>query len=115
MCRPDSVQSENGENRSIDAPLLLRAEMPGQISESIDVDGSHLLDEDSCFSALDLNLGSERCPASARRRGRDQNHRAGEERIRLNDHPEPLAMLFVADPFGQPEVENVTPTHEGSP
>jgi hypothetical protein len=76
-----SGQPEDGENGSIDSPLLLGAEMPCKIAESIDVDGSHLLDQDSGFSATDLDLRSERCAASTGRRGRDQNHRSGEERI----------------------------------
>lgn len=41
------VQPENGEQSSIDAPLLFRCEMSGQVTESVDIDRTHLLDEDT--------------------------------------------------------------------
>jgi hypothetical protein len=89
--------------------------MAGELSEAIDIDGTHLLHQHSGLGAFDFDLRSKgRSPGTGRRRCHQDNG-PGEESVRLNDHAIAFANLFVADAFGKPEIEDVTPPHEGSP
>ena len=54
------VSSENGEQGSVDTPLLFRREVSGQVSQSADIDGPNLFDKDPGRSAINLDLGAER-------------------------------------------------------
>lgn len=55
--------------------------MACDVSEAIDVDGAHLLDQDFGFGAFDFDLGSKGCSSGTGRRGRNQNYGTGEECI----------------------------------
>lgn len=89
--------------------------MAGNVSKPIDVDCAHLLHEDLGRGAFDFDFGSKGRRSSTRGRGCDQDYRAGEERIRLNDHAVPFPVLLVTSALGEPEIEYVTPTHADSP
>jgi hypothetical protein len=89
------VQSKNGEECSVNAPLLFWGDMPGQVAESVDVDRADLFDKDTSRRPIDLDLRPERCwPCAPRGRGH-QNDRPGKERIRLHDDTEALSLLFM--------------------
>jgi hypothetical protein len=110
-----SVQSQNGQDRGVHAPLLLGADTPGRTPEAPDVNGSHLFHENSRLDAFDLDLGSERGASCARGRGSDQDKGSGEKGIGLDNHPVALPVLFVSGAFGKPKPEDVTPAHADSP
>lgn len=110
-----SVQSENGEQSGVDAPLLFRAEMAGEVTEAMDVDCSDLLDEHPRRGAIDIDFGAEGCRSGAGRRGSDQHDRPREEGVGLHDDTESTSSLLMSHPPGEPEGEDVTPTHGGSP
>jgi hypothetical protein len=115
MARIESIQAENREDGSINAPLLLGAEMAGQVSKPADVDGAHLFHQDLGFDAFDLDLGSEGRSSCTHRRGCDQNHRPGEERVRLDDNAISFSKLLMPNAPGKSKTEDVTPAHAGSP
>lgn len=54
-----SVQAKNDKNRCIDAPLFLGAETSSEVTEAIDADRPHLLNEHVGDGAIDFDLGSE--------------------------------------------------------
>ena len=54
-----SAESEDGEQSCVDSPLFFRCEMAGEVTESLKVHGTDLLDEDACGGALDVDHGSE--------------------------------------------------------
>lgn len=110
-----SVQAENCEDCSVDAPLFLGAEMACDVSETTDVDGAHLFDQDFGLGALHFDFGSKGRWSCASGRRRNQDNGAGEKCIRLDDHAVALPVLFVPDALGESKIENVTPSHAGSP
>lgn len=57
-----SVQSENCEDCSVDAPSFLGAEMARYVSEATDVDGADLFDQDFGLGALHFHSGSKGQP-----------------------------------------------------
>jgi len=79
--RRGSVETEYGEQGSVDTPLLFRREMAGKLAKALDVDGTYLLNEHTSGRATDLDLGPERRRLGARRRGGYQHDRASEEGI----------------------------------
>lgn len=89
--------------------------MACDVSEATDVDGTHLLDQDSGLGAFDFDFGSEGCPSGTDRGGCNQDLGAGEECIGLNDHAIPFPVLFVPDASGNSEAEDVTLSHADFP
>jgi hypothetical protein len=89
--------------------------MARELTEAIDIDGTHLLHQDSGLGAFDSDFGPKgRSPGTGRRR-RHQDDGPGEQGVGLNDHAIAFALLFVTAAFGKPKLEDVTPPHEGSP
>ena len=109
------IQTEHGEEGSVHAPLLFRGEMSSQISKPVDIDSTDLLDENSGRRPIDINLRSERCRLGPPRCWSHEDDRPGKKHIRLHDDTEALPLLFVTYPLGEPQGENVTPLHGGSP
>ena len=107
--------SENGEQSGIHAPLLLRCEMTGKVTEALDVDGTDLFDENASSGAVDVDPWPEGRRPGARRRRRNQHDRTRQESVGLHDDTEAKPSLLVSHTFGQPESEDVTPTHGDSP
>ena len=110
-----SVESEDGEQSCIDSPLFFRCQVPGEVTESLPVHGTDLLDEDASGCAVDVYLGAERRWFGAGGCGRHQHDRPWEEDVGLHDDAEARATLFVANASGESQSEDVTPAHEGSP
>lgn len=75
--------------------------MVWDVSETRDVDGAHLFDQDFGLGALDFDFGSKGRWSCGGGRRRNQDHGAGEEGIRLNDHALALPVLFVPDALGE--------------
>ena len=109
------VQSENGEESSVDAPLFFWCEMAGQDSESIDIDSTDVFDKNPSRCPIDLDLGSERCWFGAPGSRGDQNDGPGKKRVRLHDDSEAFPLLFMTHTLVEAEVKYVTPLHGGSP
>lgn len=99
--RRPSIQPENSEQGSVDAPLLFGCEVSSEVSESVEVDSAYLFDEHPGRGAIDLNVGSERRRLGPRRRGSYQHDRTRKKRVRLYDDTEPSSVLFVASSFGE--------------
>jgi hypothetical protein len=74
-----------------------------------------LFDEDPGGLALDVNFGTERSRTCAAGSWRHQNHRTRQEFVGLDDNAEAVAVLLVADAFGDPEPMDVTPEHAATP
>ena len=89
--------------------------MAGEIAETSNVDGTHLLDKHTGLHTRDVYLGPERSRSSADRRGGYEHHRTRQEGVGLHDDPESPSVLFVARAFGEAQGEDVTPTHAGPP
>lgn len=54
------TKAENGAERFVDAPLLLRRDPPDEITKSAGIDCSHLFDKHPCRLAEQVDLGAER-------------------------------------------------------
>jgi hypothetical protein len=54
---------------SVDAPLLVGREMTGEVTQTLDVDGTDLLDEHVSRGAIDVDLGPEGRRFGSGRRG----------------------------------------------
>ena len=67
------IESENGEQCRVDAPLLFGGQMAGEMPESVDVDGAQLFDQDAGRYAVDLDLGPKRRRPGTARRGCHQH------------------------------------------
>jgi hypothetical protein len=89
--------------------------MAGEVTESLKVHGTDMLDEDAGGGAVDVDLGSEGCWFGAGGCGCHQHDRSSEEGVGLNDNAVARPSLFMADLFGESQGEDVTPAHEGSP
>jgi len=89
--------------------------MAGEVTESLQVHCTDLLDEDASGGAVEFDLGSEGRWFGAGGCGCHQHHRSWEEGVGLDDDAEAAPSLFVADAFGESQGEDVTPAHEGSP
>ena len=110
-----SVEAEDTEQRGVDAPLFFRCETAGEVAESLKVNGSHLLDEHASQGAVDVDLGSEGRWFGAGRCGCHQHYRSWEEGVGLDDDAETTPSLFVSQPLGESQGEDVTPVHGDSP
>jgi hypothetical protein len=78
------AETQNGRQSFIDAPLLVWGDPPHQVAKLAGVDGADLLDED---------------------------YRARQQLVGLDDHFVPPAALLVARPARGAEFVNVTPQH----
>lgn len=110
-----SVETEHGQQRSVDSPLLFWCEMASRVTKSPEVDRPHLLDEHPSNGALNVDLGSERCRLRTGRCRRNQDDRPWEERIRLHNDAEPTSSLLMTGTLPETQGEDVTPTHGGLP
>ena len=110
-----SVETEDGEQRGIDPPLLFRAEPSDEVAESPYVHRPNLLDQHPRALPIHLDLGPERCRSSTQRGRSDQDDRPRQQRVGLDDNPVPSSVLLVSDSLGQPEREDVTPLHGAAP
>lgn len=54
------TKAENGAERFVDAPLLLRRDLPDEITKSAGTDCSQLFDKYPCRLAEHVDLGAER-------------------------------------------------------
>jgi hypothetical protein len=103
------AEPEDGHQGLIDAPLLLRAHPPHEFTKPSCVDGADLLNQDTGGLTKQLDLGAERCRFGAARRWRDQDHRARQEFVDLNDHAVASALLLATGPARKAEFVHVTP------
>jgi len=55
-----SVESENGKQGRVNAPLLFGREMTREVTQTPDIDGTDLFDEHVSRGAIDVDLGPER-------------------------------------------------------
>jgi hypothetical protein len=95
----------------VDTPLLLRAHRAHKFAKPPCIDGADLLNQDTGGLTKQLDLGAERCRLGAARRWCDQNHRARQELVGLNDYAIALALLLVTGPAREAEFVHVTPQH----
>ena len=109
------VQSEDGEESSVNAPLFFWCQMAGQDSESIDIDSTDLFDKNPGRRPIDLDLRSERRWLGAPGSRGNQNDRPGKKRVRLHDDSEAFPLLFMTHSPVKAEVKYVTPLHGRSP
>ena len=89
--------------------------MAGEVTESLKVDGTDLLDKNASGGAVDVDLGPEGRWFGAGGCWCHQYYRSGEEGVGLHDDAEARSALLVADTFGESQCKDVTPAHEGSP
>jgi hypothetical protein len=81
----------------------------GEVTESLKVHGTHLLDEDAGCGAVDFDLGSEGRCFGAGGCGCHQHDRSWEEGVGLHDDAEAGPSLLVAGAFGESQGEDVIP------
>ena len=108
-------ETENGQQRFVDAPLLLRSDPADQLSEAAGVDSANLLDKDAGDLTQQVDLGAERRRPRAERCRSYQYDGARQELVRLHNDAIPAALLLVADTSWSAEFVNVTPEHACSP
>jgi len=89
--------------------------MACEITKTLDVDGTDLLDEHPSSVAIDVDLGPKRRRLGARRRRRHQHDRPRKKGVGLHNDTEATSSLFVPYPLRESQDEDVTPTHGGSP
>ena len=89
--------------------------MAREVTESLKVNGTDLLDEDAGGGAVDVDLGSEGGWFGAGGCWCHQHHGSWQEGVGLHNDAEATPSLFVADTFGESQGKDVTPAHEGSP
>lgn len=89
--------------------------MAGEVTEPLKVDCTDLLDKHPGEGAVDIDLGSEGSWFGAGRCGCHQDYRSWEEGIGLHDDTETTPSLFVSQPLGESQGEDVTPVHGDSP
>lgn len=109
------MHAEDGEECCVDAPLFFGAQVPRDLSQSLHIHGTHLLDENFGHGAIDLDLRTKRGRSGARGGGREEDDRPRQKRVGLEDDSEPTAALLVTDTFWEPESEDVTPAHAVAP
>ena len=85
------------------------------MSEAGHVDGSDMFYKHPGRCPVYLYFRPERRWLGARRGGRYQHDRTGQERVGLHDDTVAFALLFVTDPFGEPQHKEATSAHAGSP
>ena len=110
-----SVEAEDGQKALVDSPHLLGRCHPNLLAQTYDVDSAELLDENSRDLVLDLNLGSKARLSRALGGWGDENDRARQKRIELDDHAEPSTLLLVPGRPRWTQLIDLTPPHEGSP
>src|SRR5262249_3950077 len=98
------AEAEDSHQGLVDTPQLLRAHPANECTESADVDGTDLLDQDAGGLAEQLDLRAERCRPRAARCRRDQHHRARQQLVGLDDHTIAPALLLVTGPAWQAEL-----------
>jgi hypothetical protein len=100
-CRARTLpKPENGHQRFVNAPLLLRADPADKVSQAACVDCADLLDEDACDLTEQVNLRAERRgPRAARCRSYEYD-RARQQLVCLNDHAVTAAFLVMTSPRG---------------
>ncbi len=89
--------------------------MSHMVAKAIDIDRSHLLDEDLGAFSVDQQRWPEGRRPGTSRRWRHEHHRSGKQRIRLDDDTKTATPLLVADTPRWPKLVDVTPLHGGSP
>lgn len=89
--------------------------MTSEVTKTLHINGSNLLDEHPSRGAIDIDHGPERCRPSARGCRRHHHYGAWEEGIGLHDDAEATSSLLVPQSFRESQGEDVTPTHGGSP
>ncbi len=92
-----SVETENGEERSIETPLLLGCEVAGEVAETLQVDGADLFDENASSRAVYLDFGPKRGRLGANGRRRHQHDRTREEGIGLHNDTKTASSLLTTD------------------
>jgi hypothetical protein len=109
------LEAENGHERFIDSPLLLRANPAHKVSDPAGVDSSKLLNQDSGCLTQQVNLRAKRGGSGAVRRRGNEHYGAGQQLVCLDDHAVSTALLLVTSSAWRPELVNVTPKHACSP
>ena len=84
-----------------------------QVAKTVDIDGSNLLDKDTCGLTGNLDLRSKRCGPSAGRGRSDDHNRSWQHRVGLDEDAKSSTMLFVPAAFGQAQFVDITPLHGG--
>ena len=79
-------EPEYGEQGLVDAPQLLRRQVPHQIAQPGSVHRTDLFDEDAGEFPLNVNFGPERGRAGTPGAWRHQDHGPGQQFVRLHDH-----------------------------
>ena len=108
-------ETENGQQRFVDAPLLFRSDPADQLSQAAGVDSANLLDKDAGDLTQQVDLGAEGRRPRAERCRSYQYDGARQELVRLHDDAIPAPLLLVADASWSAEFVNVTPEHACSP
>jgi hypothetical protein len=85
------------------------------VTEPTDIDRAGLLDQHACRRAVDLDLGSERCPACGRRGRGDEDRRQPQQRVGLDDDAVADTGLFMPPTTAEAKPEDVTPAHGDPP
>lgn len=109
------AKAKDGREGFIDTPLLIRADSAYHVAKSSSVNCAHLLDQDTGGLTEQLDLGSERCGLGAERSRGDQDDRAREQLVGLDDHSVPAAALLVTCSPWRAELVDVTPQHACPP
>jgi hypothetical protein len=91
--------------------LLFWAHPAHDFTEPSSVNGPDLLNEDAGGLPEQVDLRAEGCLPGAAWSWRDQNHRAWQKLVGLDDHAISSAFLLVAGPARQAELVDVSPQH----
>jgi hypothetical protein len=99
----------------VETPQLRHGESTDSSTESLNVDGAELLDQDQRRLALDLDRRSKRCRSSASRRRSNDHDGSRQKLVRLHHDPETNHMLLVSEPLRDLEPKHLTPLHAWTP
>jgi hypothetical protein len=109
------MKSEDGQERFVDAPGFLGAQVADKFAKAVTVDCSDLFDEHSSVFTSYFGLRAKGRRLGAARCRSDDNHRPGQELVGLDDDTVAIAVLLVSYSFGRTEPVNVTTEHASPP
>lgn len=113
--RSYEAQPEVRGEHFVETPQLFNRESTDSASESLNIDGAELLDQDQRRHALDLDGRSKRCRPSAPRSRRDDHDGSGQKLVGLHHDPVTNPVLLVAGTLRDLEPVHLTPLHASTP
>jgi hypothetical protein len=94
-----SREAEHSAERLVDVPHFFVCEVAHVLTEPGHVNCAELFNKDPCGTTFDDRFGAKRCRSSTARCRCDDNDRARQELVRLDDDRESITLLLVAPSF----------------